>query len=92
MYNAQHPHAHVLHSCCSSVSQSLIPISLGNTPSQADVSRLQIELESFKAEATTERHRSKAEMEEAQRIIKETTIERDELRVKIELLKNVNGK
>ena len=70
------------------VSQSLIPISPA-TPSQADVSRLQIELKSVKAEATTERHCSKAEMEGAQRIIKKITIERDELRVQIKLLDNV---
>ena len=61
----------------------------GNTPSQADVSRLQIELKSVKAEATTERHCSKAEMEAAQRIIKKTSIERDELRAEIKLLNNV---
>ena len=74
---------------CSSVSQRRKHSSLGNTPSQADVSSLQIELESVKAEATTERHRSEAEMEEAQRIIKEIIIERDELLAEIELLSNV---
>ena len=61
----------------------------GNTPSQADARRLKIELKSVKAEAVTERHRSKTEMEEAQHIIKKITIERDELRVEIKLLNNV---
>ena len=63
-----------------------LPLSLLATPS-----RLQIELENTKAEAATWRQRSKAELEEARRVIQEITVERDSLLSKLQLLNNVNG-
>ena len=61
-----------------------------STLSQADVSRLQNDLENAKAEAVMQQQRSKAELEEAQRVTQRITKERDELQATIEQLNNVN--
>ena len=91
-FGLKYPHGQALCLCCSSVPHSLLHISLGDTLYQAEVSRLQIELETVKAESINQRRRSSAELEEAQRVIRQITVERDSLLSKIEILKQVNGK
>ena len=51
-----------------------------------------LELENAIAQASTQQQRSKAELQEAQRIIAEITAERDDLLAKIELLNTVSEK
>ena len=57
--------------------------------SQAEVSRLQNELENSKTEAAMQQQRSKAELEEAQRVNQRITKERDDLLATIEQLNKV---
>ena len=57
---------------------------------KSNLNSVQLRLEQVQTQATTEKQSFKVEIDEAKRVTKQITIERDELLSRIDLLNNVN--
>ena len=62
------------------------------TEAESNLNSVKLRLEQVQSQITTEQQNFKVKLDEAQRVTKQITIERDELLSRIDLLTNVNGK